>query len=255
MCLLTFALNVHPTYPFLMIANRDEFYDRPTQSLHQWREHPDIWGGRDLKAAGTWMAMAQKGKFAAVTNYRDPKNINPDARSRGELVTAFLQQEGAALPYMETIKKESRLYNGFNLLTMDIAEMSMLHFSNYEGKINVLHQGVFGLSNALLDTPWPKLTRLKQTFEQRIRDPFEPEDLICLLEDRTPAPDHELPKTGVPIEWERVLSSVCIQSEGYGTCSHTVLAIDRDKHVSYIEKTRAVGGRVEEIKKIAFDCR
>jgi len=249
MCLITFAYRAHPDYAFILVANRDEFYARPTASAHWWKEHPYILGGRDLQAGGTWMAISKDGKFAAVTNYRDIKNIRSDVNSRGDLPINFLLGEEPADRYARQVSASGKSYNGFNLLVMD---EKLVHVSNYEEGINELSSGIYGLSNALLDTPWPKLTRAKRAFSERIQTDFSLEDLIVLMQDETTAPDDQLPETGLDYEREKALSAMCIRTEGYGTRCTTAITIDHDGNVSFLEKVYPVGGQQEENASFRF---
>lgn len=243
MCLIVFAFDAHPKYSLILAANRDEFYARPTLVADYWRDNPNILGGRDQKAGGTWMALHKHGRFAAVTNYRDLKNIRDDARSRGDLPVNFLSGNQSPQEYLSDMHAEAGEYNGFNLLTYDGSRMG--HYSNYEGKVNVLEPGIYGLSNALLNTPWPKVEKLKSEFSKVIADDFAHDDLLNLLTDSTRADDAQLPDTGVGFDLEKMLSAICIKSENYGTCCSTVLTIEKSGKVEFTERTYPVGNRVE----------
>ncbi|MBV6646878.1 MAG: NRDE family protein [Cyclobacteriaceae bacterium] len=249
MCLIAFALNKHPKYPLILAANRDEFYDRPTSVVGFWQDQSDILGGRDLKAGGTWMGLTRSGRFAAVTNYRDIANIRENAKSRGDLTKDFLVGVNPD-DYMNRVSREAGDYNGFNLLTYEDGQM--MHFSNYENKVNKLEPGVYGLSNALLDTPWPKVAKLKATFEKVIASSFTEKDLYSILLDSEKAVDNQLPDTGVPPEWEKELSAICIRTENYGTCCSTIIMIDQDKNVIFSEKSYPVGNRRNETRTFKF---
>lgn len=241
MCLIIFAWDVHPKYQLILAANRDEFYQRPSATAGFWQDQPDILGGRDLQAGGSWMTLSRFGRFAAVTNYRDPANINPDALSRGELTTQFMNSREEPSAYVANLHNQAGQYNGFNLLVCNLEEM--VHYSNYERKLNVLKPGVYGLSNALLDTEWPKVIQSKQRFEKLIASQFTHEDLIKMMGDTEEAYDALLPSTGVSKELERALSPVCIRMDNYGTCCTTILTIDRDTQVNFTEKSYPVGNR------------
>src|SRR5688572_20142048 len=166
MCLIFFAVNQHPNYKLIVAANRDEFYARKTAPAHFWKDHPQILGGRDLEASGTWMAMNKKGKISLVTNYRDPANINPTAPSRGQLVADYLIHDDTPEAYMNKVSTVARQYNGFNLLIG--YPDALWYLSNYGNGIQKLESGIYGLSNHLLDTPWPKMSRGKKKFIQAI---------------------------------------------------------------------------------------
>ncbi len=249
MCLIVFSLNSHPHYPLILIANRDEFYERPTTPVHKW-ENTTMYAGKDLKASGTWMGITESGRFAAVTNYRDLKNIKDTAKTRGDLPLDYLLGSDHPKDYLHQIHEHKDDYNGFNLLTY--RDSKMYHYSNYEGKVNSLDDGVHGLSNALLDTPWPKVTQLKETFETVISGDFNAHDLMELLNDQNTAGDEFLPDTGVSPELEKALSAICIRTERYGTCSSSVLMINNASEVSFLEKSYPVGDRMEGMVEFNF---
>lgn len=244
MCLIVFAWDVHPKYKLILAANRDEFYDRPSSPAGFWQDHPDILGGRDLKAGGSWMTVSSKGHVAAVTNYRDISNIKPDANSRGELPTGFMLSDCSPSAYIQQLHEHSETYNGFNILaaTMD----QMVHYSNYERKLNIVDRGIYGLSNALLDTNWPKVERAKRKFQTLVDDHFTHEQLIEMMGDTKIAEEAILPETGIPKEMEKALSAMCIRTENYGTCCSTVITLDRNGEVNFTEKSFPVGGRQEQ---------
>lgn len=247
MCIIVGAVNVHPDYPLILAANRDEFYDRPSTYADFWPDNTDILGGRDLKAGGTWLGINKRGKVAAITNYRDPQNISEEAKSRGSLSKDFLANDQlAAMKYLKQLQKEKADYNGYNLLLFENGKG--YHYSNYGSDITALKPGIFGLSNALLDTPWPKVLRLKETFENLIDTTFTHWDLLKMLEDDQVAPDELLPSTGIPYEWEKAISSICIKTENYGTCCSTVLTLDRRGNLKFTERSFPVGARSNELK-------
>jgi uncharacterized protein with NRDE domain len=235
MCLIFFAINHHPDYKLIIAANRDEFYQRNTAPAHFWNDNPNILGGRDLEAAGTWMAMSKTGKISMVTNYRDPANINPKAPSRGQLVSDYLTNGAAPNDYLEQLAPKAALYNGYNLLVGYPDEL--WYHSNYGNEIQRLSSGVYGLSNHLLDTPWPKVTRGKEKFRKAITsDSITPEDLFQLLYDEQRASDQQLPDTGIGLERERALSSMFIKTNGYGTRCSTVITISQNNEVTFAER-------------------
>jgi uncharacterized protein with NRDE domain len=208
-----------------------------------WPDDPKLLGGRDKQAGGTWMATHQDGRMAAVTNYRDLSNLKSDARSRGELPINYLQGETKAKDYLKSLDRDASHYNGFNILIYESG--SMFHYSNYEGKINKIDEGIHGISNALLNTEWPKVRTLKQAFSNVIDGPFSHNDLLDILMNKELADDEDLPSTGVPHELEKMLSAICIRSEKYGTCSSSVLTISNDGDVVFTERTYPVGDRKE----------
>lgn len=250
MCLIAFALNDHPDYPFILIANRDEFYERPTKAAHFWNEHPEMLAGKDLKAGGSWMGLTRNARFAAVTNYRDIKNIKPEAKSRGELVTHFLTSPLLSKEYLKRLHKNPSTYNGYNLLTWH--KNIMYHYSNYQGTINKLSDGIHALSNALLDTPWPKVEKVKQDFRKAIGTELDENKFFEILGDQTIADDADLPQTGLPHDLEKAVSAVCIRTEKYGTVSSSIVLISKDGEANFIEKTYAVGGREEGTRRFSF---
>ena len=249
MCLIVFAYEAHPDYPFILAANRDEFYERPTSIAQWWKDYPDILGGRDLKANGTWMGINKKGHFAAVTNYRDISNIREDAKSRGDLAVNFLSQSNDTVEYATQIKDEGSEYNGFNLLVLND---DMAHVSNYENKVNNISSGIYGLSNALLDTSWPKVEKAKKKFKEVIGRSFHEGELLEIMNDQEIASDEDLPSTGVAQELERALSAMCIRTPNYGTCCSTVVTINTYGEVRFLEKSYPVGNRKDEIVSYSF---
>lgn len=237
MCLLLMAIESHPRYRAIFAANRDEFYDRPTARAAFWEDAPQVLAGRDLLAGGTWMGMTRRGRFAAVTNYRDPSTHRPDALSRGHLVSDYLRGEETPLGYIKGLAERGHPYNGFNLVLGD--RETLLWCSNRAGKEKNLGPGIYGLSNRLLDTPWPKTEKGKAGLKDLIDGKAEPdpEGLFALLSDRREADEEALPDTGVGLPLERVLSPIFITSPGYGTRSSTVLLVDRGNRVTFLERT------------------
>jgi uncharacterized protein with NRDE domain len=242
MCLVLIALDSHPEYSLIVAANRDEFYDRPTAPAGFWGEAPSVLAGRDLKAGGTWLGVDRRGRLAAVTNYRQGERESAAPRSRGLLVSEFLMGDGGVADYMERVQLEADRYNGFNLIAGDSG--GLFYFSNREGQRRSLSRGVYGLSNHLLDTPWPKVAWAKSVLGKLLSrsDPELTEGLFALLSDRTRPHDGLLPSTGVSREWERLLSSAFIVSNDYGTRSSTVVLIDRAGQISFIERSFGPGG-------------
>ena len=235
MCLIFISLNDHPHYKLIVAANRDEFYERKTLPAHFWEDHPHIVGGRDGEASGTWMAMSKLGKISMVTNYRDPFNINPKAPSRGQLVSDFLLNGDKPADYLNQMEKTSKAYNGFNLVVGSPDEL--YYYSNYKKGIEKLPSGLHGLSNHLLNTPWPKVERGVEKMKSiLISEEVDPAKLFDVLYDDQPAPQEKLPNTGVGQERELVLSSMFIKSPNYGTRCSTVVTVDRNNQVQYSER-------------------
>jgi uncharacterized protein with NRDE domain len=237
MCLLLLAIQKHPDYKLVLAANRDEYYDRPTAPAAFWDEAPQLLAGKDLRAGGTWLGITKNGRIAAITNYRDPSAEISKAPSRGKLVSGFLLGQQSPEHFLEGLAQEKDRYNGFNLIIG--ANDQLYWFSNRGDGTKILLTGIYGLSNRLLDTPWPKLTRSKEALAHILSNQKEPsqEALFQMLLDRTIADDNQLPDTGVSTEWERILSPIFITSPTYGTLSSTVILIDRQNRVTFTEKT------------------
>tara|TARA_R110002072_G_scaffold74374_4_gene176264 strand:- start:35545 stop:36321 length:777 start_codon:yes stop_codon:yes gene_type:complete len=237
MCLLLFSFNRRPDYPFILIANRDEFFERPTAPAKFWDDCPSVLAGKDLRHGGSWMGVNIDGRIAAVTNYREPSENNPAAISRGALVSDYLQGKVSAEDYMQKVMMQHHYYNEFNLLVGD--KQSLLFFCSVTGDCQKIKPGVYGVSNGKLDSPWPKVDKGKLALEKIIQEKEkpEPEKLFELLSDKTLAADNELPSTGVSLEWERRLSPLFVRSENYGTRSSTVLLRDKQGEVFFTERT------------------
>jgi uncharacterized protein with NRDE domain len=254
MCLVLIALDSHPNYSLIVAANRDEFYDRPTAAAAFWADAPSVLAGRDLKAGGTWLGVDRRGRFAAVTNYRQGERERPAPRSRGVLVSDFLTTDIGAREHIERIRSDAGLYNGFNLIASDAG--GLFYYSNREDPVRTLAPGVYGLSNHLLDTPWPKVTSTKTAFDTLVNGgAFDPTaELFALLSDRNRPADHLLPSTGVGREWERLLSSAFIASDDYGTRSSTVVLVRRDGGIIFIERTFGPRGALGAQARVEFQC-
>ncbi|MBC8179160.1 MAG: NRDE family protein [Deltaproteobacteria bacterium] len=251
MCLLLLALESHPVYKLVIAANRDEFYDRPTAPASFWDDRPDILGGRDLRAGGTWFGINKKGRVAAITNYRDPASIKSNAPSRGELVSDFLTGDEKPEEYFASLDLKARAYNGFNLLVG--VKDQICWYSNRGKGTRSLIPGIYGVSNHLLDTPWPKVSRGKSSLENiLLNNPItSPEVLFHMLLDRSIPDDDNLPDTGVGLEWERLLSPIFIASPNYGTRSSTILLIDQNDHVTFMERTHIPSQ--DQSKEVVFE--
>jgi uncharacterized protein with NRDE domain len=236
MCLIVFAWRVIPTVPLVAAANRDEFYQRATAPAASWAEHPQIYAGRDLKAGGSWMGITQpaveggSSRFAAITNIRAPSEHRDDAPSRGHLVSDYLAGCMTPQEYVSSIREAAAAYNGFNLVLGD--RDTLIWFSNRGGDDprngQPLEPGVYGLSNALLDAPWPKVLKTKAQFASLLCLGAPEEAFFEMLSDTTPAPDQRLPETGVALDLERMLSAVRIESPSYGTRTSTVVKLYAD---------------------------
>lgn len=233
MCLILFSYKTHKELPLVILANRDEFLDRPTQQAHWWNGD-NMLAGKDLKAGGSWMGVARNGRFAALTNVREPHNMKADAPSRGALVTDFLEGEMTAESYLEGVAEKGQAYNGFNLLVGTKDEL--WYYGNRGPAPQALKPGTYGLSNALLDTPWPKLATGKDAVDVWLTQPTEA-GALAILEDGKIYPDAQLPDTGVPLDWERALSARFIKKDNYGTRCSTVITFGKDDTISLVEKT------------------
>lgn len=257
MCIAVFAWHSHPDYPLIVASNRDEFYTRTTRPAAWWGQQVSLLAGRDEEAGGTWLGVNRDGRFALVTNVRAPTERNPHAPSRGALVVAALQAGDDVRPWLAATAQRTQTYNGFNLLVGDalprqrgarrgrlgsnrtqIAPPALHYFSNRSGEASrTLAPGIYGLSNAFLDTPWPKVVRSVSAFATQVARRVDVESLFALLGDRELARDSALPQTGVPLDWERVLSAVQIRANGYGTRASTVLTVRRDGVVQFVERS------------------
>jgi uncharacterized protein with NRDE domain len=245
MCLISFAFDAHPAYRLVVAANRDEFHARPTAPAGWWADAPQVLAGRDLRDGGTWMGVTRGGRFAAVTNYRDPGFAQrAGAPSRGARVADFLRGTAEAEAYMRELAGRAARYNGFNLLVGDAG--GLFYLSNRAEGVRRLEPGVYGLSNHLLDTPWPKVVRAKQSMADALAradasgDGWE-SGLWEMLADRVVAADDALPDTGVGAERERLLSAPFISGDVYGTRASTVLTLARDGQVRMVERSVASG--------------
>ena len=241
MCLILFALDVSPRFPLIMAANRDEFYHRPATPMDFWPKPLDILAGKDVSAGGTWFGITRSGKFAALTNFRDPSRMISQAPTRGEIITDLLSSDRPLAQGMDQLFKCSARYNGFNLLAGSPQgnQLDLCWFSNQGKGVEKVDPGIHGLSNAFLDTPWPKIQRGKQMLTQLIQAGQEGDDqaLFQLLADTKTPGDDELPHTGVGLEWERVLSPLFIQSPTYGTRASTLVRMDNTGCFSISERS------------------
>ena len=221
MCLIVFAWQVHPDYPLVVAANRDEYFTRPTLPAHWWHDEPDLLAGRDLLAGGTWMGITRTGRFAALTNYRAPQQAPDGAPSRGSLVRQALNTTTSTSETLNALEQHSHRYAGFNLIISDGLTLGIHESARNTSRI--LNPGIYGLSNHLLDTPWPKVKQARERFTAALSSLPDPHIFLNLLRDTTLAHDEDLPSTGILFEWERLLSPAFIQAPGYGTRSSTLL--------------------------------
>ncbi|MBC7574205.1 MAG: NRDE family protein [Herminiimonas sp.] len=238
MCLIVFAWKLIPGAPLIAAANRDEFYDRPAAPASWWEDHPQVYAGRDLRGGGTWLGVSRAGRFAALTNIRAPSERRDGAPSRGALVADYLAGEDTPSEYVTRNKARTDDFNGFNLLIGD--DHTMIWYSNRDHgdarNGQPLEPGIYGLSNDRLDAPWPKVVRTKAQFASMLCQGAPEDAYFDMLSDTTRASDCRLPKTGVSLEMERLLSAVCIESPTYGTRVSTVVQLRADKSVSLDER-------------------
>ena len=233
MCLILLVWQGHPRYPCIIAANRDEYHERATEPAHWWPDRPRIFAGRDLSAGGTWLGITRSGRFAALTNYRAPSQRRMDAPSRGALVTRILESDDSVAEELKVLRRVGADYNGFNLLFSDGERLGV--YESVRGEGRELGPGVYGLSNHLLDTPWPKVQQAKARLQAALRHMTDPTAALALLRDDLPALDDELPRTGVSLEWERLLSSAFVRGIDYGTRCSTVVCIDELGTASFDE--------------------
>lgn len=229
MCLILFAYRVHPDYPLVLAANRDEFHARPSLDAGYWQPSnaPRILAGRDKLAGGTWLGITESGRFAAVTNIRNPSQASIRPRSRGELPTAFLGGRESALSYCQQVVARAEDYVGFNLLVND--GQQMCYMNNFDSTVQELRPGIYGLSNARLDSNWPKIEDGKRRLAALLESQrLSTDQLLAIMADREIASDERLPDTGVPIAMERRLSATFILDKelNYGTRCSTALLFD-----------------------------
>jgi uncharacterized protein with NRDE domain len=227
MCLIVFAWQVIPGTPLIAAGNRDEFYERPAAPAAWWDDYPHVYAGRDLRGGGTWIGVTRDGRFAAITNIRAPAETRNDAPSRGELVADYLTGQSSAQEYLARLGTGIDHYNGFNLLVGDREQLFWYSNRNKDDPRNgqALARGIYGLSNGSLDTPWPKVVRTKAEFASLLCQSAPEDAYFEMLSDTRRASDCRLPKTGIDIELERILSAVCIESPTYGTRVSTVVQL------------------------------
>jgi uncharacterized protein with NRDE domain len=252
MCLILFSYRTHPRYSLVLAANRDEFFARPTEPAGFWADTPAILAGRDRQAGGTWMGVHRDGRWAAVTNFRNGARPPPGARSRGDLVAEYLRGKQNAKTYADAILHRQNEFGGFNLLVGN--SQGIVFVSSQLPEFLSLGPGLYGLSNHLLDSPWPKVERGKRGLRNLIQAlPEMPaEALLELLADRQMADESSLPHTGVNPEWERTLSAAFISAPGYGTRASSVLLMDEAGAVHFRERSFAEQGALLDDRRFDF---
>lgn len=253
MCLILIAYNANNDYPLVVAANRDEFFQRDTAAADFWVEAPDVLAGRDLSAGGTWMGVTRQGRFAALTNFREPGVNRLAAPSRGKLVSEFLFSTAPVVEYLDDVSKRADAFNGFNLICGNLPT-EIWHFSNRSKDLQParLGPGLYGVSNHLLDTPWPKVAQGKSELAAAMTALPHDEALFALLRDGSIHEDQVLPRTGVSLGWERILSAAFVQALDYGTRSSTVVRIDRRQNISFDEQTWLPGGKTGQRRRFRF---
>ena len=241
MCLILFSYQMHPLYPLVLAANRDEFYNRPTAPLDFQDDARQILSGRDIQHNGTWLGLTKTARLAAITNFRDPSAIIENAPSRGHLVSNFLMSDESSKAYLEKVKSTRKQYNGFNIIVGD--PTGLFYYSNRENIIQAIRPGIHGLSNKFLDTPWPKIEKGKAFLKEIIdaNEKINPENLFSILKDNAYPPSHMLPRTGVGRCWEKVLSPLFISSKYYGTRSSSIILMEKTGKVTFLERTFIAG--------------
>ncbi len=239
MCLILVAVDQHPDYPLILCGNRDEFYKRPTKQADYWNEDDRMFAGKDLEKGGTWLGVTTKGRMAVVTNVRERHDVEQAYFSRGELVADFLKQEVTPSDFIYELKMKELFYQGYNLI---VGQKNRLFYaSNRVASPVELNQGIHVVSNAQLNSSWPKTERLKETFENSLNQ-FKSEtdligDLIQQLRDETTYQEELLPDTGFGRDLERRLSPIFIKGEDYGTRASTILLFRKDGTVRFIEQS------------------
>lgn len=236
MCILFIAINQHKEYPLILLANRDEFQARPTTSAQFWDDYPNLLAGRDEQDKGTWLGITKEGRISALTNYRNIPLHKEGRTSRGLLVKNYLTTNVLSSDYLNFLQSSKDKYNPYNILIGNRKELYV--YNNVSNEAQKLETGFYGLSNAFLNSPWPKLSRgISNLKEAILNNQIEEEKLFLLMKDETKANDDLLPDTGVGIEKERFLSSIFLRSEVYGTRSTAIILIDNQNNVSFSEKT------------------
>jgi len=242
MCLILFAHRAHPRYPLVVAANRDEAYARPALPAAPWTDHPAVFGGRDLEAGGTWMALTGTGRFAALTNFRQGIGRDPGRRSRGDIVSGYVTGTAMAADYLDALRARDDAYNGYSVLAGDLT--TLYFHSNRGNGVTAVAPGVHGLSNHLLDEPWPKVTAGMAVVASTLA--LDRETMVARLfeqlADRRQAPEPHLPSTGIDPQRERELSATFIAAERYGTRASTVMVVDEDGEAYLEERSFGPGG-------------
>ena len=239
MCLILFAFQQHTDIPLMILANRDEYYARPTQHAHWW-QGKGIFAGRDLVSNGTWLGVNRQGYFATVTNIREPTHFSSRKNSRGELVQNFLLSKQTAVVYLQHLISYDQNYAGFNLLLGN--SDNLWFYSNRERDIRPIKSGIYGISNGHFDEPWPKVVTGKLELTRLLSDKTDEKKMLAVLNDKKIAEDYKLPNTGVSLQIERLLSSRFVSTPVYGTRACTMVTINDRKQVIFNEQSYTNSG-------------
>jgi uncharacterized protein with NRDE domain len=250
MCLISIAYNSHPDYPLLVAANRDEYHQRPTATAQFWSEYPDLLAGRDLQAGGTWMGITRAGRFAAITNHRNPPTTPSQPRSRGFLTLDFLAGMSSAPRYLDAINASAGEYAGFNLIVGEHGQLWYL--SNIERQVQLLQPGICSLSNALLHSNWPKQELASSQMRRCTAGTIDHPGLQAVVSSRVQVEEHRLPDTGVGLEFEKLLSAPFIVSPEYGTRATTSLSLDALGHGDWLETSFDKAGNTVQQQRWQF---
>lgn len=252
MCLILFAWQTHPRYLLVVAANRDEFHQRPTAAADYWKKYPQLLAGRDLQAGGTWLGVTRQGRFAAITNYREPQKKEPPLeQSRGHLVRDFLLDKQKPVDYANELQQQGHKYRGFSVLLGDLN--ALVYVSNRSEKTVVVSAGSHGLSNHLLDTDWPKVNRGRSRLDELLKDEqVDPEALLELLAERQVVTGVEPPGFELHLAPELITRMMFIVSPQYGTRSSTVLLVDRDGGVIFVERQFDAAGKIAATRSHEF---
>ncbi len=250
MCLILVGWRGHAKYPVLIAANRDEYHARPAQPAHWWQDGSQILAGRDLSAGGTWLGTTRAGRFAALTNFRGAPR-REDAPSRGLLLAAILRSPDPVSKTLDHLGKVGPKYNAFNVIFSDGERLAV--YESTRGLGRELPPGIYGLSNHLLDTPWPKVQNAKSSLSSALESLPDSSAALALLRDDRPAPDELLPRTGLTPEWERLMSSAFIRSDEYGTRCSTIVSIDAGGDTRFEEWTWNPAGLEQSMVSYSFN--
>ena len=236
MCLIAWRWQPSAVERLVLLSNRDEFFDRPTQALAAWTDVP-VWAGRDGLAGGTWLGVGRQGRLAAVTNYRSAHAIDPEALSRGHLVCDFLQSSQSPTNFAQQLMTSANLYNPFNLLMFDGHELIGFEGRGVTSRWQAYGPGDGSVSNADFDSPWPKQVMLKQQLAQQLTTELPSDEvLLDLMRNSQTAPVQDLPQTGVGDDKELALSAMFVRLPGYGTRASTLVRVRAD-HVRMHERS------------------